>query len=151
MMLSLILYIFYNQRRLRSANGKCPVSILPRKLAHSCKFIVNPHRGISFEKLSYLAGSQYCWRLNQSMNVILDTANLKSRSFMLSGNASDIFPQSLLDLRMDPAQAIFRTKDKVIQEGRVGVCHFGTQWFYSPVADATDCFAQSDPGLERPG
>jgi hypothetical protein len=124
MLLSLVLYVSDQIRQPRFAHCKRSISILPCKSSHSSSLSMNPFRGICFNELCNLTGGQGCRSKNQCTNMIRSAAYLESRGFMLSRNATDILPYSLLNCRIYPGLAILGAENNRIMKRCVGIRHF---------------------------
>src|ERR1051326_3050885 len=123
MMLALILNVINNAGHIRFAHRESAISILPPKIPQISEGFMHPFRGLALEVFGNFKRSQRRWSEDQSMNVILYTANLNGSHLVMARDPADVSPNTLLDLWPDESGSILRAEDDVIEQGRIGIGH----------------------------
>lgn len=80
---------------------------------HFVKFLMYPRRRLAFQIFCDLTWRMRRRRTYKSVNVIVDTADLPGHQAMLSRNAANICPYTLLNIGADVVNAVFGAKHDV--------------------------------------
>src|SRR5687768_17385786 len=78
--------------------------------------------------------------------MIVDSADLDRSHFMLPRDPANVRPNSILDLGVDPIDAVLRAEHNMVIDLRIRICHRS-----SIVADATAVFNTRRPWVETHG
>jgi hypothetical protein len=122
MMFALTTDVFRHIGHLRLAHGECAVSVLPAKPAQTGKRLFDPRGRAAFDQLRRFADCQGRWKAEQKVNVVLDAANHRGLQPVFASDASEIRPDTFLDVGANPRFAILGAENDVAMEGceRVG-------------------------------
>jgi hypothetical protein len=92
-------------------NAERAVSFLPFKRVEFWKCVMNPFRGIALKKLQSF-GHRECFRQrNHHLNVIGDSADGQRFNFVFSGDTTQVWPESVPNIRTQKWLALFRAPD----------------------------------------
>src|SRR5262249_19998240 len=148
MMLSLILDGTDHCRDIRSADRECAIPILPGEIAQPRKLAMHPLGRIALQKLRYLTRRQCRRSRYQGMNMVLDSAYLKSDHLMLPRDAANVGPDSVFNVLRNEPHSVFGAENNVVMKRGVSVSHDAP---ISIVATRRGRPRANPPGLERPG
>src|SRR2546423_4325630 len=85
----------------RFGNGKRAVPVLPGEIPKLRKFPMNPERRIAFKEFGDVAGREDRRYAEETMNMIIDAADLQGDHFMFACNAADPCPDIFFDVDVD--------------------------------------------------
>src|SRR5262249_53151922 len=122
MMLSLILDVTNHRRDTRSADRECAIPILPGEIAHG-KLAMYPLGRIALQKLRYRTRRQCRRSRYQGMNMVLDSAHLKSGHLMLPRDAANVGPDSVFNVLGYEPHPVLGAENNVVMKRGVSVGH----------------------------
>ena len=115
-MFALILDVRNHFRNLGLADREPTITVLPFKATELWKLFVNPFRRFALQILSDLARAKRGRGHHESMNVIFDSANLKCSHLVMSGDATDVFPNAIFDFTDNPGFPILDAEGEMVMQ-----------------------------------
>lgn len=94
-----------------NTNAERAVSFLPFKRVQFWKCVMNPFGGIALEKLQSFGHRGCSWQRNQHVNVIGDSADGQRFHFVFSCDTTEVWPESVANIRTQKWLALFRAPD----------------------------------------
>ena len=131
MMLRLALNISRRVGDAGDANAKGPVTLLPFKIPMLLECVMQPLRGIAFEKLDGFAHGKRCGNGNEDMHMILHATGDQQLHFILARDTAKVRPEALLNIRLDERAALLGGPHAMHQTTGEGMHGFELVVFWS--------------------
>ena len=107
----------------RFADGECAVAVLPGERLKIRKRIVYPFGRAALDELRGLGRCDGRRRSEQQVDMIFNSTDAQRLHVVVTGDSAEVGPDARLDVRSDPAFAVFGAEFDVLMQSGVGVGH----------------------------